>query len=517
MTKKKVLSSIIAICLVSFLVTGCKGLLRYQEDDNESENELIEEGDNSSPKIDYDNKIKISMRNPSTLNPILNMDETVDRALKIVFSFLVDFNENDEPVPNLAKSWSLAEGGTVVDIKLDTSIKWHDGESLKADDVIYTLKTIQEAENSPYKPCVKNILSYTASSEDTVTIVYKEPFSGYAHGLYFPVIPSHIEDLSFNPIGTGPYALESFSNNRNMLLKNNNSYFKGSPKIEEIEVIFSPDTESDLNSFDQGLIDVVSTDVIDWEKYAKNKKSNINEYMTLNYDYIGINFNKPALQEVKTRQALLYASNREYILEKIYLYHGQVVDVPVSPSSWLYNQDLVMYESNVDKAKELLEGNTLELNLLVNKDNRQRMSVASALQKMYKDVGITLNIIEASEEEFMEKVQSRQFDLFLGGWNLSIIPDLSFAFHSSYGQAATNYGNYSNEQMDSILREAFNARSNEELREEYLKMQTHFSEQLPYISLYFRTAALLTNEKIKGDINPHHMNQYQNIHMWYIN
>ena len=508
----------VMICLGAFVLTGCTqealdGELPPDEATVlEPETPVTPE---EPPKAQHDGSIKIAMRNPKTLNPILNMDKTVDQTLKLVFDTLVDFNEQDEVVPGLAKSWAISGEGTVLDIELDPSIRWHDGMPLTAADLIFSIKTIQEAPDSPYKPNVKNIISYSQTTDHSVRIVYKEPFSGYAYTLYFPIIPAHVASIATEPIGTGPYVFESAVTNREMILGRNRGYFKGEPNILKIKVLFSPDDESDLFSFDQGLIDVVSTDVIDWEKYAKNKKSNISEYMTLNYDYIGMNFNKTVFQDVNMRRALLYATNREYLLEKYYLYHGQVSDTPVSPTSWLYEPGSRQYEADVELAKGLI-GEPVTLELLVNKDNPQRMNVASALKKMYADIGVSLEILAVDEVVFMERIQNRQYDMFLGGWNLSITPDLSFAFHSAYAGVGTNYGNYVSEKMDLLLKEAFSAKSNQQLKEAYAKLQVYISDQLPYLSLHFRTSALITNEKIKGEIKPHHMNVFQNIHEWYV-
>lgn len=516
MTRKS-LGITILICLSALAWTGCGKIGLNPEIPQAEAPPVTPEVDEKPAKVQDDGNIKLAIRNPKTLNPILNMEKTVDQTLKLIFDTLVDFNEEDEVIPNLAKSWLMSGEGTVLDIELDPNIKWHDGTPLTGADVVFSIKTIQEAAESPYKPNVKNIISYTPTENNGVRIIYKEPFSGYGQTLYFPIIPAHGENIESSPIGTGAYMFDSSVTNREMILKHNPDYFKGAPNITQIKVLFSPDDESDLYSFDQGLIDVVSTDVIDWEKYAKNKKSNINEYMTLNYDYIGMNFNKPVFQDIKMRQGLLYGTNREYLLEQFYLYHGQVTDTPISSQSWLYEPQSNKYEANVEMAKELLGDTQVTLELLVNQDNVQRMNVAKALKKMYKDIGVTLEILEVDETVFVERIQNRQYELFLGGWDLSIIPDLSFAFHSANAATGTNYGDFVNEKMDNLLKEAFSAKSNEQLKEAYSKLQIHISEELPYLSLHFRTSALITNEKIKGEIKPHHMNIYQNIHEWYIN
>lgn len=509
---KKIVLIIITIAIIS-LMSGCNKESNIQQEPN-----IIQPTqDIQEPAVPQSGgKIRISMRNPQTLNPILNMDKTVDQTLKLVFDTLVTFDENDQVVPNLAESWVINQEGTALEIKLKSNIKWHDGNVLTSKDVVASLDAIKSASDSPYKLCLGNIISYQAINDNTLKIVYKERFSGYAHMLYFPIIPSHIVDLNTNPIGTGPYKIESFADTKQMILQHNSNYFKGSPHIPTIEVLVTPGPESDLYSFDQGLIDVVSTDVMDWEKYAKNKKSRIHEYMTMYYDYIGINFNKTILQDIKTRQALLYAANRPYLLEKFYLNHGETTDVPVSPLSWLYEPQSKQYETDIDKAKELLGGKSLNLELLVNSENMQRKNVALALKKMYKDIGVNIEVIELDEETYIQRIQKNQYDLFLGGWNLSIIPDLSFAFHSSGVIGGSNYGRYTNDKMDQLLKSAFVATSSNQLKAAYSQLQLHIASELPYISLYFRTGALITNEKIRGEIKPHHMNVYQNINEWYV-
>lgn len=515
MTSRKIGWVLMLVCLWMMFAVGCGKILLKTEIPNEQPEQAKED---KKPNIEAEeNKITISMRKPKSLHPILNTDKTVDQTLKLIFDSLVDFDENNQVIPHIAKSWTVSEQGTVVNIKLNNQIKWHDGTPLTAQDVVFTLKAIQDAPESPYKPCVENIFSYEPLSDETVQIVYKEAFSGYATTLYFPIIPAHIDNLDTNPIGTGPYIFETYLSTKQMNLKDNKDYFKGSPNISAIEVLFTPDPESDLYSFDQRIIDVVTTDVVDWEKYAKNKKSTIHEYTTMYYDYIGVNFSKPLLQDIKIRQALLYATNREYLLEKVYLYHGKVSDVPVAPFSWLYEPTSKQYETDIQKAKDLLEGNTVTIELLVNSENIQRMEVANALQKMYKDIGINLEIAEENGEAFMDRIINGEYDLFLGGWNLSVIPDMSFAFHSTNVVGGANYGAYVSSEMDSLLKDAFHAKSDKDLKEVYSKLQTHISKRLPYLSLYFRASALITNEKIKGDIKPHHMNVYQNIYEWYIN
>lgn len=531
----------ILICISLFAVSCSNTGTEEMENPQQTQEEQTEETPIEPKK---GGEMVLSIRTPKTLNPLLNEEYTVDQISKLIFDTLIDFDETQKPIPNLVSEWTFSDDGTVLTLNLRSDVKWHDGEPFTAKDVIFSLDTIKKApESATYKKCIENITSYKAIDEHSLKIIYNQPFSGALYGLYFPVIPAHIyanqtETTAgeVKPIGTGAYMFSEFIPTKELNLTVNNNWFKGQPYIERIKVLITPDEETDLYSFEQGQLDVIGTDVIDWEKYSEQENTRIHEYITSYYDFMGLNFNKSLFQDKNLRKAIAYSIDRETLLEKQYLNHGVVTNSPINPESWLYDSETEQYHFNQEKSKQILmdagwsdtdsdglldkliNGSKVNLsfNLLVSSENLQRKEVAYEIQRMLSEVGINVQVEEVTQEEFLNRLQSKNFDAFLGGWKLSPIPDFTFAFHSSQIDGGANYVSFRSEQMDTLLKQAFTAVGEEKMKNAYGNLQKFIADELPYISLYFRTAALITNEKIQGEIKPKKESIIGNIQDWFI-
>ncbi len=130
--------------------------------------------------------------------------------------------------------------------------------------------------------------------------------------------------------------------------------FKGSPAIQYVEVVFTPDHEATLSAFEQDLIDIVYTEVMDLGKYTKDKSATIYEIPTQKYEFIGINFENEVLASSGVREALLYALDREQLIDIYYLGQGSVTDTPISPNSHLYDTSSVITKYDKETARLLL-------------------------------------------------------------------------------------------------------------------------------------------------------------------
>ena len=131
----------------------------------------------------------LSMRNTTTLNPLLNQDESVDTILKLIYMPLIRLDKNHKPAPSIAQSWSFDEGGTVLTLNLRNDIYWQNGTNLTADDVIYSFNTLQRSAdtNAVYKSCMNYIRSYRKTSAYSVEIIFNQNFSGNMYTLLMPI------------------------------------------------------------------------------------------------------------------------------------------------------------------------------------------------------------------------------------------------------------------------------------------------------------------------------------------
>ncbi len=484
-----------------------------------------------------ENKLTIAMNVPRTLNPLYSTQDNVQQALYLVFSPLVNVEENGTISANVAHSWILNESNTAVTLTLNNHIMWHDGKQLTTDDVLFSIEQIKKINDSPYKKAVENIASLERIDETTLKILYRQPFSSVLQTLCFPIIPKHIYDVpandavSIQPIGSGPYIFKSMTPLKNIQLEANPSYFKGMPHIKEIDISIIPDEESSLHAYKQNLIDVVYTPITEWGKYANDKSSKVYEFTSNIYEFLGLNFNKVMFQNSNVRKALLYAIDREKLVHLYYLDHAVVTDTPISPMSYLFDNTLKMQQYDKEKAKLLLTQEGYErdpktdmlikndipfsFTLLVNTENKDRVKIAKEIQKMYKEIGIEVSVEMAGKEDYLSKIEAKQYDAFLGGWQLSYALDLSFALHSAKIVSGQNFVNYKDEKMDELLQQAFVAPENNKASS-YSKLQQYFVQENPYISLYFKNKVLITKAKLSGNIKPTPLNIFANIEEWLI-
>jgi len=310
---------------------------------------------------------------PRFINPIYAQSSDVDRDLvEIIFSSLV---------PDLTKELKIAEDGKVYEIKLKDNVFWHDGEKLTADDVIFTIKTIQ---NPDYKsPLRANYLGIETQKIDdyTLSLKIKDPYSAFLERLEgLKIMPEHIwQDISpqnflltnynLKPVGSGPYQFKNLKqNDANVIVSLDLTKFKNyfasesqKPYLSEISFRFY-ESESDLvNAAKRKEINGFS--VTSPNYFNLFDKGTFNEVSLSLPRYFAIFFNSDKsklLDNVKIRQALNYAVNKAEIIQSVLLNRGQIVDSPILPEIYGYELPNSTYEFNLEKAQALLEGAGLQ-------------------------------------------------------------------------------------------------------------------------------------------------------------
>lgn len=569
MTRKK-FYMIISMILIAVYITGCEGEIGQSQMSFETDDSSLNEYE-----PEYGGQLILPVTNINSLNPLLVSNRSYYYFSKLMFESLFEYGENYNIVNQLAESYSLKDSNTV-SIRLRDNVYWHDGEKLTAYDVAFTINTIKYAgDDTAYKRLWKTyvgnfngndldkIMDAVVIDDLNIDIVFGFPFSHKLDVLTFPIIPRHrfvdgVENATsyqkalavdnYVPIGTGPYKFVSYEKYKRIELESNKSYIDGRPYIDRIIGMILENEELALVSFETGQIDLAYSVGVDWEKFDQNSKIRIIEYVSQDYEFLGFNFSKDMFNRYGQglRKAMAYGIDRQAIIENVYLGHATQTDLPIHPNSWILSEDSNIYGYNVDKAKKELEkmgwsdvdsdgyyedaeGNDVVLTLLTNSYNELRLKTAELIVEDLREIGIevvkgytekmpddlTEELIDAQWIELNEALANGDYDIVLLGWNLTPVPELSFAFHSSQ-IGINNFIRYSNEKMDKALLDAYLATNMEKKFEAYKNVQSLILEDLPYVSLLFRNEALLMDSKIKGNIDPTFYDLYRNIEQWYI-
>ncbi len=530
---------ILIMLIIALSLTGCSTQIAA-ENDVEQEN-ILEE---LEPLVG--GTLRLSVTRFNNFNPLINNNNSLYQLQRLIYEGLVAFDENKDIKPALAEAWQISADGQSIELTLRRDVTWHDGEPFTAEDVIFTQQLInsnnQMQGTSIYRTSLQQISDIRAVEENVLRITFNRPFSNGLEVLTFPILPKHLFQDSnaeklingdFPMVGTGMYKVLEYEHMQLLTLARNDGYWGSKPYIDNITVAIVPDREAQLSLFENGEIDAAQPLAVDWAKYTDGKNEKVYEYISNQYEFLGINFNKPALNDKNLRQAFAYAIDRHTIVKNLYLGHGTVVDVPIQPISWIFDDENITYGFDSEKAKKLLadygyedngsgvlispvNSSELKLKLITNKDNLLREKTAYYIQDELQKIGIEIEVVLLEWDEFNQELAAGNYDLVLAGWDLADMPDFSFAFHSTQPKT-TNFISYTNEEMDSILEDIFKAPSREQKQEAYKLLQNHITEELPYISLFFKNSAVAVRSNIKGNFHPQSDNHYNGIEEWFIN
>lgn len=537
--KKHLVFMLLIIILATMTACG------QQEVADIENNEIQELAENHKP-ADGGN-LKVSVTRFNTLNPLLNSNYSLFQLHHLIYQGLVTFDSSMNIQPVLAEKWEIAEDGQSIQFHLKQGVTWHDGQAFTAEDVIFTINAIKgnlknAKGNSVFKTSLQQISDVRETETGVINITFSRPFSNGLNSMVFPILPKHLFEGSnierfsatdFPLIGTGPYKLQTYDTMREIKLIRNDNYWGKKPYIEGINAVIVPDVEAQLSIFENGDIDLAQPTSIDWAKYIEKNNVNVYEYVSHNYEFLGFNFKNTILRDRNIRRAIAYGIDRHRLINNIYLGHGTVVDVPIYPLSEIYSKDGLKYGYNIEKATEFLnktdyimdeneivrvggDGSSLAFNLISNSDNILREKTAYFIQEELQKIGIEVNIELLEWEEFNIRVNQGKYDMLLGGWELSYLPDLSFAFHSSQ-IGGSNFIFYNDEAMDGLIEETFTAPNEEIKKGTYDRLQNQIIEELPYFSLFFKNGSIAVRDKIKGNFKPNNYNLFNGIEEWYIN
>ena len=315
---------------------------------------------------------------PRFINPIYAGSNDVDRDLiSLLFSGLMKYDKEGNIIPDLAKSYQIKEQGKIYEFILKEDIVWSDKQKFTTDDIIFTIKTIQ---NPNYKSSLRaNWLGVEIEkiSDKSIRFKLKKPYAGFLERLTLKILPVHIwQDVSpenfflspynLQPVSCGPYVLKELVQKekseivkviKSLDLKTDSNYFGKKPHLAKITFLFFENEEEIIKAAQQK--EITGFSLFSSKNYSQINK-NFSNYSFVLPRYFAVFFNPEeskilSVQEI--RQALNYGTDKKEIIEKIFSGKAKVVDSPVLPKIYGYNSPSDIFEYDLEKAKEIFEKN----------------------------------------------------------------------------------------------------------------------------------------------------------------
>jgi len=275
----------------------------------------------------------------------------------------------------------------------------------------------------------------------------------------------------------------------------------------------------------RGNIDLINTSNIDYETYIGTIGFNVNVSPDREFDYILINNMDSVLSRKEVRQAINYAIDKNNIVYNIYKNKYLASNFPLDNGSYLYNNENSDQTYNLDKARSILTDNgwvyqnniwrksgtsyRLNFDLVVNSSNANRVLVAENIKEQLDKIGININVIKVGDNSFQNYIKNKNYELILTGNIVPLSPDLN----SYLGE--NNLSNYSNDEMNGLLKEVNDIQDENLLKEKYKRIIEIYNDDVPFISLYFNPNISIASPNIKGVIDHNWYDMFYHIDEWY--
>ncbi|EMR06910.1 Oligopeptide-binding protein AppA precursor [Bhargavaea cecembensis DSE10] len=537
---RKPLWKVAALAMI-LMIGACS---QPEEAQNIDANAAVQEGS----EAEGGNLVLATTAAPTLFNPYYSTDTSSSTIEGFLFSGLVTVDQDFNPEGDLAESWDFTDDGLRWTFHLRENVKWHDGEPMTADDVVFSYTIPKDPDYVGPRGLPFEIIEEVNKIDDyTVEFVLSEPYAPFITiTAQFEVLPKHIlgevpiAELGkhpFNtkePIGTGPFKFKEWKEGEYIALEAHEDYHLGAPKLDGLLYKIVPDTNTSMAQLQVGEISMagISPEYVGMAQDLEAKGMVKLESGPSNaFEYIGYNLRNELFQDKKVRHALTHAIDREAIIQAILGDAGTVAHGPGSPANWAFNPDVPKFEYDPEKAKQLLKeagwepgpdgileknGKKFEFALKTTSANEIRQQIAEVAQQQWAEIGIKTSIEVLEWSAYVEQTSppNWNFDAIVAGWSIGSDPDPTWFWHTSEIEAGLNYNGYSNPKVDELLSENTQIADLEERKAVIAEADAIVTEDQPNTFLYYPEGYLAISPKLVGP-SYNAANTYYKIHEWY--
>ena len=471
-----------------------------------------------SSKPDPSTLVMIIESSPTNLDPRVGLDAFSERIDNLIFDDLLTRGDDLNVAPGLAERWEIPDPLTYV-FHLHHGVKFHDGRPLTSRDVKWTFDSLLQGKIRSTKAANYRFVDAVDAVDDfTVVFHLKEPESPLLWNLSdgaIGIVPAGSGDeMTQHPIGSGPFKFVSAETDKEVVIERNDAYWGEKAKLARVRFAVVPEATTQALELRKGSGDIainsLTADTV--LTLAREPKLAVERSPGTRLAYLAFNLRDPILKDVRVRQAIAYALNRNPMID--YLWRGQARPArSVLPSqSWAYD-GAANYEHDPEKARQLLDaagfpavnGVRFHITMKTSTDESTRLMVA-VMQQQLREVGIALDIRSFEFATFFSDVTHGAFQLYglrwIGG---NEDPDIfEYAFHSTkFPPNGANRSFYSNSKVDALIDRARREVDPAVRKPLYAEVQRILADELPYIDLWYLDNVLVHTQRVRNiKLNP---------------
>lgn len=464
---------------------------------------------------------------PINFNPVISED-AYSHAIQVrIFESLVERDPKTLKFKGqIAESWDVGADKLTYTFRLRKNNVFHDGKPVTAADVLFTYNMMMsdKVPNAHKKVYYKDVASISAPDDFTVVFRMKKPYAfALEHLGGFEVIPRHVysvgnfmtDERNFRgPVGSGPYRFVEWKNGTRVVLTRFEKYWGVKPEVEKIEYQIIKNDAVALQALKKGDIDSYNLKPLQWTRQTNSEKFNRDfqkiKYLATSYRYIGYNMRTAPFNDRRLRHAIAHLMDTERVRNTILEGLAEITTGPFLQQSLQYNKKLPPLRYDPAKALALLkeagyapdasgriakDGKPLEFELMIPAGGGFADQFVSVIKEDFAKVGINLTLRKLEFQTMLEKINKRDFQSVMLGWQSGIESDPYQLWHTSQREKGHNFTGFGNAETDGIIEKArvtFDANERNALYHRFHEIV--YNEQ-PYTFLYASYALIAVNRR----------------------
>jgi peptide/nickel transport system substrate-binding protein len=474
-------------------------------------------------------KVAMSLADQDVQNfdPIIPTDNMSIWTMLLIYDQLIRVASDGKSLePGLAEKWDVSQDGLTYTFHLRDA-KFHDGSPVTADDVVYSLTRVVQSKDSQWSFLFSAVDKVEASDPKTAVIRLKTVWAPFESDLALfgaSIIPQKLHQaqqaqLFQKPVGTGPFVFDSWDKGNKIVLKKNPNYWTaGKPYLDELDFFVLTDANARMLQFQGGQLDIAT--LVPFSQIDSLKSNS--DYTVLSdavarIDYMGINVKRAPFDNVKLRQAMNLAVDKDAIIKNILFGNGEAANTYLPKMPYHDDSASVPYPFDLTKAQDLVKQssgkNGFKAEILTGSGDTVGNQVAQLVAVNLSKIGGQVKITPLEPGLYNDRIQkSQDFDLYVGYYTTDIVdPDelTSFAVQSDGGTLAV-WTQYKNDQVDALIKQGQVELDKEKRLQMYKDIQKMVAADAHFIYLYYPGGNTVTTNKIKD----FHILPTGNYHLW---
>jgi len=475
--KKKLLALFLALVMVGAVLPGCG-------DGSKDPGGQGNNGKTGEPIKGGEITIGIAQDLDDSLDPHQTVAAGTREVLFNIFEGLVKPNSDGEMIPAVAEKYTLSEDGTTYTFTLREGVKFHNGQTVTAEDVVYSINrcaAVPEGQEKPLVAAFSAVKSVEALDEKTVAVTIAQRDLEFISYMTAAIIPADYENQDTAPVGTGPFRFVSRTPQQDFVMERFEDYWGAPAWLDKVTYKICENADALVMNLNGGSIDLCAH-LTSAQASQLNQNFQVLEGTMNLVQAIYLNNQAKPFDNQLVRQALCYAIDRQGIMDMVADGHGTAVGSSIYPAFTKYFlPELVdKYPHDVAKAKELLAQagypDGFDMTISVPNNYQPHMDTAEVVAEQLREAGINVTIQPVEWSTWLDTIYNgRQFQATVVGVDAANMTARAMLerFTSDYGK---NFINYNNPAYDALFQKAINAQDEAGQTDLYKQMETMLAD-----------------------------------------